>query len=188
MYRPRQLGFLGQTPGFNPYAVAVPGSQYVLNFIVSGLQGDPSTYVAQMQSELQSISLFASGALTLIAVSLVNSTLSVTVRANSGASVLTLGGIEAAIADQVNAQYSGIALNPLDMQGGSTTSFSTQFAQQGGLTLSPLAPTTPGGTNWLKDLLGIGGSGVPTPSSPLPTWVWWALGGAVGLAAVYGFS
>jgi hypothetical protein len=178
----RALGNLGQSMGFNAYANAVPGQQYVLNFSVSLESGSPYSPVSLFQTALANFPLFLNGALVLGTINAVGNTVSVTITANAGAASVTLGGIESSIAGWVNSQ-SGETVNPLDMQGGGTTSFISQFEQEGGITLSPFAPTTPGGTNWLSDLLGIGGGGSPpNPGQPFP-WKW-ALAAGFGLVVI----
>ena len=198
MYRHRHLGFLGQTPGFNANANPVPGQQYVFNFFVTGTTGDAATDQAAIQSALATTALFANGALTMLAVTLVGTTASVTVQANGGAASVTLGGIESSLASSFNGMplgtNFGFSLTPLDTSGLGTTTFSSQEAQVGGVVLNPV--TGPKMTaNWILGLPIQGPGGVVSnpltnPSSPLnpsnvipsiPTWVWWVLAGVGAL-------
>jgi hypothetical protein len=198
MYRHRHLGFLGQTPGFNANANPVPGQQYVFNFFVTGTTGDAATDQAAIQSALATTALFANGALTMLAVTLVGTTASVTVQANGGAASVTLGGIESSLASSFNGMplgtNFGFSLTPLDTSGLGTTTFSSQEAQVGGVVLNPVTGLKMT-ANWILGLPIQGPGGVvsnplTTPSSPLnpsnvipsiPTWVWWVLAGVGAL-------
>jgi hypothetical protein len=138
MYRPRNLGFLGQLPEFNPYANPVPGQPYIFNFSVTVTTGNAASDQAAIQSALQSYPLFSNGALSLIGVTVVSGAASISALANATAASVTLGGIESDMANFVNNAGSGVAISPADFAGGGTTTSASQFQQAGGLIVNPL--------------------------------------------------
>jgi len=158
---------LGQTETFDPNAAPVPGTQYALNFSVAGTTGS-SDDASTIQSALQPYPLFANGALTLIGVSLVGTTLTVTIQANSAAASVTLGGIEAAMASWFNNSGlfgqgpSGFTLTPTNAPGLGVTTFTAQLNQT----------PTPTVGNTLLALLGQGPALPNTPSTSTPWWVY----------------
>ena len=167
-YRP-----LGQS--FNANAYVNPGSQYTLNFSISPAPSDPDGTSESIQDALGTLPYVSNGAITIAGVTISGSTVSISFAAGINASVLTLGGIEAAIADSM--AQSGWQLTPLDTAGLGTTTFSQQFTQAGGFTLNPFAPTTPGGSNWLTSLA----SGVSMPNFISGGWLPLVLIAAAGL-------
>ena len=181
---------LGQ---FDPNAALVPGQSYTMNFTVSeGVAASvvpDSLILANVENILLGWSPFSSGALTILAANISGGVLTLTVGAGAGATVLTEGGVESSIASTLNGSsvmsgFGGVTFTPADTGGLGVTTALQQFVQEGGITLSPLAPTTPGGGNWLLNALGIGTSAAkttPTPSAPFP-WGWLAL--AAGAATL----
>jgi hypothetical protein len=151
---------LGQV-AFNPSANLVPGQTYTFNFTISqsliggAIQAGPS--VADATQTLNAWQPFASGALVLNNVS-VGAAMSVTVTAGPGSDVLTLGNVEASIADTINAESFGYTLVPADAPGLGTTTFWTQFEQ---------TPTP----SWWDILSGSG----------MPWWGWVAIVGGGGI-------
>ena len=104
-----------------------------------------------------------------------------------GSGVLTLGGLASGAADFLNqssAAASGFSRNFRVVGLGSglgATSLWQQFLQEGGITLSPIAPVTPGAPSWEIQLLsplfggGSGGSGSGF-GSPNGGFSWLTLG------------
>ena len=169
---------MGQTAASN----LVPGQTYTLQFSISASGVLATLASAVLPNSLQGPAIdaliqsyvpFASGVLTYGGSSISGSTLTITFLANTGADVLTEGGIAAAIADMLNNYASGYTFAVLNLGPGlGTTTYEQQLAQT----------PTPTVLNSLLSLIGAGPAIPPPPTSStsIPWWVYVALigGGA----------
>lgn len=168
----------------------VPGQAYTVQLGIAATGILSSAASAVLPSSLQTGAIqsligqygpFSGGTLTLSGVSVSGSTVTVVFVANTGADVLTLGGIAAAVADMLNNVASGYSFTVLGLGSGlGTTTTAAQAAQ------------TPTPTLWnsLKAVLGMGPAlpGNPPPTNAAPTWMVVALLAFVGYAAYDSFS
>ena len=138
---------LGQ--GSSPSGRLVPGTSFVLSFGYTGgwtggpLQGD-------IRSVLAKWAPFSTGKLILLDVLSGNNSIILTIQAQIGSDVFAIGGLGSAIADMLNSALPGWNIVPTGLNaigstaipGTGTTSFTQQFQEAGGITLSPFASVT----------------------------------------------
>ena len=168
----------------------VPGQAYTVQFGISASGILAGAASAVLPSSLQTGAIqtliaeygpFSGGTLTLSGVTISGSTVTAVFVANSGADVLTLGGIAAAIADMLNNVASGYSFTLLGLGAGlGTTTYAAQAAQT----------PTPSLLNSVKSILGMGPAlpGTPAPSNAAPAWMVVALLAFVAYAGYEQFS
>ena len=151
MYRSTQFGGLGQ--GLAAGSTLVPGVQYTIQLAIStsGILGvvlPSAPSESSLNVAVGELPMFQGGMLGLLDATISDSTATLTIIAGPGSDVLTLGGVAAAIADQLNTVASGYSFSVMALGGGlGTTTAVQQFQQAGGITLSPVAPIAPGTPN-----------------------------------------
>jgi hypothetical protein len=191
----KNLGRLGQTPNANTQFVA--GANVSLQFTLDTAASAfwSSSITQDVQNSLAGWAPFSSGAFSLQSVSIDDpsapTVLTVSFSVGANGAQYTYGLLASSIASIVNGSITG-TVTPTLAAGLATTTTLQQFEQQGGVTVSPFAPVSPGQPSWEQQLIGqlfpgAAPSGKAPSPTALPSWVWWAAAalGLLGAAAYF---